>query len=96
MLIPFHINTVKSVSKQDEGKTDSLRINFHIIGASQSSANIAFPKINNQTVFIKELQFRSKNKKLLEENHKKIKELKKKATEINNEIKNKEDKDEQE
>lgn len=42
--------------KNDEGKFASLRFNFHLPSAA---SNLAFPKFNETTVFIKELVFRS-------------------------------------
>jgi nucleosome binding factor SPN SPT16 subunit len=54
--VPFHILILKSVVKNDEGKFASLRFNFHLPSAA---SNLAFPKFNETTVFIKELVFRS-------------------------------------
>jgi len=42
-MVPFHISVLKNVSKHEEGKTTSMRINFHIPGAPGTVANIQFP-----------------------------------------------------
>jgi nucleosome binding factor SPN SPT16 subunit len=40
-LVPFHISLVKNCQKIDEGKTYTLRLNFHSIsGGGSSLANI--------------------------------------------------------
>ena len=31
--VPFHITVIKNISKHDEGKFTSLRLNFHVPGA---------------------------------------------------------------
>jgi nucleosome binding factor SPN SPT16 subunit len=42
-MVPFHINVIKNVSKQeDEKKISSLRLNFHV-PAAQSGSNINYP-----------------------------------------------------
>lgn len=74
-LVPFHISLIKNYSKNDEGKTATLRLNFHNPGSGSNLANITFPKIDGQVVFIKELTFRSKNVKNMAETIKKIKDL---------------------
>lgn len=54
--VPFHIHTLKSVVKNDQGKYSSLRFNFHLPG---TVANLTFPKFNEACVYIKEMVFRS-------------------------------------
>ena len=54
--IPFHIHTLKSVVKNDEGKFASLRFNFLLPGTIN---NLTFPKFNETSVYVKEMVFRS-------------------------------------
>jgi nucleosome binding factor SPN SPT16 subunit len=54
--IPFHIHTLKSVVKNDEGKCASLRFNFILPG---TISNVSFPKFNETTIYVKEMVFRS-------------------------------------
>ncbi len=69
----------------------SLRINFNYPTSQLIVANLIFPKIEAaEQAFIKELSFRTRNKARVEENLKKINELKKKwkqhLTERNEEV----------
>nr|pir 138K protein - Tetrahymena thermophila [Tetrahymena thermophila]AAS65456.1 p138 [Tetrahymena thermophila] len=90
-LVPFHISLIKNYSKNDEGKTHTLRLNFHNPGSGSNLANITFPKIDGQIVFIKELTFRSKNAKNMLETIKKIKDLQAKVKQTDQEAKNKDE-----
>lgn len=74
-LVPFHVSLIKNYSKNEEGKTTTLRLNFYNPSSGSNLANITFPKINEQVVYIKELTFRSKNGANMAETIKKIKEL---------------------
>ncbi|CAD8166538.1 unnamed protein product [Paramecium pentaurelia] len=57
--IPFHVSCIKNVSKIDEGKMgSSIRINFFT--SETTAGQIQFPKVDGETIFIKELQYRSK------------------------------------
>ncbi|CAD8115753.1 unnamed protein product [Paramecium sonneborni] len=57
--IPFHVSCIKNVSKIDEGKIgSSIRINFFT--SETTAGQIQFPKVDGETIFIKELQYRSK------------------------------------
>ncbi|CAD8117267.1 unnamed protein product [Paramecium sonneborni] len=57
--IPFHVSCIKNVSKIDEGKIgSSIRINFFT--SETTAGQIQFPQIDGETIFIKELQYRSK------------------------------------
>jgi len=79
--VPFHISVLKNVSKHEEGKIVTLRLNFHVASGS-GSQSIAFPDIKNlpnNTAYIRELTFKSVNGKGLNETFKKIKDLQKKV-----------------
>ncbi len=39
----------------------SIRLTFHYIGSGNAQANISFPKLDNEIIFVKELIFKSKN-----------------------------------
>ncbi|EGR30454.1 metallopeptidase family m24, putative [Ichthyophthirius multifiliis] len=94
-LVPFHISLIKNYQKIDEGKTYTLRLNFHNISGGNLS-NIQFPKNEAQSIYIKELSFRSKNSKNLQEIMKKIKDLQTKIKQNEQDQKQREDIIEQE
>lgn len=89
-LVPFHITLIKNYSKNDENKTHTLRLNFHQ-PSSGGVANMSFPKIDGQVVYIKELTFRSKNARNMTETIKKIKELQARVKQSEIEAKNREE-----
>ena len=80
-LIPFHISTVKNVSKSEEGSYIYLRINFHVPGSiGTNQGNINFPElVGEEAIYIKELSFRSSDTKSFNDIFKMIKELIKKV-----------------
>ncbi|XP_065915341.1 FACT complex subunit SPT16-like [Dysidea avara] len=58
LAIPFHVSTVKNVSKSEEGDSTYLRINFFFPGSSVGKNDgVAYP--NPDGSFIKEISFRS-------------------------------------
>jgi len=64
-LVPFHISTIKSVTKSEEGAKSLLRINFHSTGASlgKDVAPSMAAAVNNNpdAVFIRTLNFLSRD-----------------------------------
>lgn len=74
--MPFHIHTLKSVVKNDEGKYASLRFNFHLPG---TVANLNFPKFNEACIYVKEMVFRSQQIARISDLEKQIKNLQKKV-----------------
>lgn len=89
--VPFHISTLKNATKSDEGQYSYLRVNFHTPQATVSRGpgrpdnSPKFPGFavdEGSTVsFIKEFTFRSSNPINLNDCLRKIKELRKRATE---------------
>ncbi|KAE8900767.1 FACT complex subunit spt16 [Phytophthora fragariae] len=81
--VPFHISTIKNVSKSEEDKATYLRINFFVPGTSlgrdvlPAMAN-AITKFPNK-MFIKELGFRSTDAHNLNNQFRLIKELQKRV-----------------
>ncbi|KAF1789227.1 Creatinase/Aminopeptidase P/Spt16, N-terminal [Phytophthora cactorum] len=81
--VPFHISTIKNVSKSEEDKATYLRINFFVPGTSlgrdvlPAMAN-AITKYPNK-MFIKELGFRSSDAHNLNNQFRLIKELQKRV-----------------
>jgi nucleosome binding factor SPN SPT16 subunit len=39
--VPFHISTIKSINKTEEGQKAFLRINFYSIGSAPGSASVS-------------------------------------------------------
>ncbi len=94
--IPYHISVLKNISKHDEANMASLRLNFHVPGTASLSANINFPESKdlNNFLYIRELTFRSKDTRKMNDTFKKIKDLQKRTkTEMDS---NKENLNEQE
>lgn len=60
--VPFHVATLKNVSRQSETRVNSLRFNFNVPGSSNNA--VVFPDPSSLTykpIYIKELTFRSAN-----------------------------------
>lgn len=60
--VPFHVATLKNVSRQSETRVNSLRFNFNVPGSSNNS--VVFPdpaSLTYKPLYIKELTFRSAN-----------------------------------
>ena len=94
-MIPFHVNTVKNVSKAEEGQYSFLRINFHLptgTGITSSLTNITFPEnTGQQQLFLKEVSYRSSDHKNISNTFRLIKELIKRVKAKEQERKQKED-----
>ncbi|CCI42093.1 unnamed protein product [Albugo candida] len=81
--VPFHISTIKNVSKSEEDKATYLRINFYVPGTSLSRDLL--PAMQNiitnfpTKMFIKELGFRSMDAHNLNNQFRLIKELQKRV-----------------
>ncbi len=76
--IPFHISTLKNVSRQQESRINALRFNFNVPGSSANSIIFPDPTTSEfRPIYIKELTFRSANVEHLAAIHKQIKEVQK-------------------
>lgn len=60
-LVPFHISTIKNVSKTEEERSVLLRINFHIPSATGKTASNSTQTADPNQIFIKELNYRSRD-----------------------------------
>ena len=80
-IVPFHVSTIKNVSKSEEGKYFYLRINFLHPGAGIiKDSKYILPELKDSNSFyIKELTFRSSNPRNLNNSFKTLKELIKKV-----------------
>ena len=80
--VPFHINTYKSCSKDEEGDYTYLRLNFHSPNApgSGKKANEIPYEDSPENQFLRSLTVRSKDKDRMDDVHKEILELKKLST----------------
>lgn len=68
--VPFHISTINTVSKSDQGQWTFLRINFHT--PSVSNKVLQFPEMTDpNVVFLKEVTFKNQDRKG-ETNHLKL------------------------
>ncbi|ETV75693.1 hypothetical protein H257_10081 [Aphanomyces astaci] len=83
--VPFHISTIKNVSKSEEDKATYLRINFHCPGVGGTLGKDASPAMQAAVakfpslMFIKELGFRSSDAHNLNNQFRLIKELQKRV-----------------
>jgi nucleosome binding factor SPN SPT16 subunit len=79
--VPFHVSTIKNVSKNEEGKHFYLRVNFLHPGAGiMKDSKYVLPELRDANNFyIKELTFRSSNPRNLNNSFKTLKELIKKV-----------------
>ncbi|KAJ9651088.1 FACT complex subunit spt16 [Neophaeococcomyces mojaviensis] len=93
--VPFHINTIKNVSKSDEGEYTHLRFNFLSPGQGVGRKDDQ-PFEDPQAHFIRSLTVRSKDQDRLSEVSSQITELRKAATRKEQEKKEMEDVVEQE
>lgn len=80
-IVPFHVSTIKNVSKNEEGKYFYLRINFLHPGVGIiKDSKYTLPELKEPNSFyIKELTFRSSNPRNLNNSFKTLKELIKKV-----------------
>ncbi|CAG9332559.1 unnamed protein product [Blepharisma stoltei] len=76
-IVPFHVSTIKNVSKNEEGSYFFLRINFLHPGAGIiKEGGYTLPDLKNpSTFYLKELTFRSSNPKNLNNAFRLLKEL---------------------
>ncbi|CAK4071914.1 unnamed protein product [Aphanomyces euteiches] len=83
--VPFHISTIKNVSKNEEDKATYLRINFYCPGVGGTLGKDASPAMQAAVakfpslMFIKELGFRSTDAHNLNNQFRLIKELQKRV-----------------
>ncbi|KAF8337624.1 FACT complex subunit SPT16 [Cantharellus anzutake] len=84
--VPFHINTLKTCSKSDEGEYTILRLNFQIPGSHAGKKEDA-PFEDPDATFIKSLVYRSTDGNRFEALNKAISDLRKEATKRENEQK---------
>ena len=86
VFIPIHLALVKNISFTGENETSYLRINLHTPGALNINQNMIFPNLNTpNSLFLRELSFRSSDMKSLGETHKNIKEHMKKMKQLEKE-----------
>ncbi|KAL1669350.1 FACT complex subunit-domain-containing protein [Schizophyllum commune] len=76
--VPFHVNTIKNVSKNDEGEFTYLRINFQTPGQLAGKKEDT-PFENPDATFIRSVSFRSPDGQRFDNLQKQITELKKEA-----------------
>lgn len=77
-IIPFHVSTIKNVSKTDEsGGHSFLRVNFHVPGDGAAfNTPLGFPEPKGENfAFLKEITIRMNDPKTVANAHKVIKEL---------------------
>lgn len=61
-LVPFHISTIRSVNKSEEGNETVLRINFATPGMSFKKNNDYIMAVPQDKFFVQELSFRSRGR----------------------------------
>ncbi|KAJ3438416.1 fact complex subunit spt16 [Anaeramoeba flamelloides] len=76
--VPFHISYIKNITKNDEGDVVYLRINFN--NPSNIGKKSIAVKENMNSIFVKDLTFRSSDAQHFHEVWRVIKEIKKKIT----------------
>lgn len=76
-VIPFHVSTIKNVSKTDEVGGSFLRVNFHVPGDGAAfNTPLGFPEPKGDNfAFLKEITIRMHDPKTIGSAHKIIKEL---------------------
>ena len=82
------------MSKHEEGKIFTLRLNLHMASVAGGTQTLAFPDIKNlpnNSAYIRELTFKSQNGKNLSDVFKKIKDLQKKVKAQEEETKHQEE-----
>jgi nucleosome binding factor SPN SPT16 subunit len=81
--VPFHVSTIKSVTRPEEDKATWMRVNFFVPGASVKEApknmQQLVAKYGGRTVFIKELTFRATNPRNLVSAYQMFQELRKRV-----------------
>ena len=62
--VPFHVSTINTVSKQEQGQWTYLRINFHTPNPSGKQGALQFPDMSDpNAVFLKEVTFKNCERK---------------------------------
>jgi nucleosome binding factor SPN SPT16 subunit len=82
--VPFHISTIKNITRPEEGQATEMRVNFYIPG---SASNKDVPKNMQQLVvkygdryvFVKEMTFKAQNSKNLSQVYQQFQELRKRV-----------------
>ena len=78
--VPFHVSTIKNVSKNEEGKFTYLRINFFAPGVMLRDSGFYLPEAQTPSAFyIRELTFKSADSKPISNSFRLLKELIKKV-----------------
>ncbi|KAJ3350446.1 FACT complex subunit spt16 [Allomyces javanicus] len=90
LTVPFHISTIKNVSKSDEGDYVYLRLNFISPGQALGRKE-ELPFENPNATFIKTLTYRSNDAPRMNDIYRKVSELKKQSLKAEAERKDKAD-----
>ena len=81
--VPFHVSTIKGITRPEEDKATWMRVNFFVPGAStkeaQKNMQHLVVKYGDQKVFIKELTFRAQHPKNLSQAYQMFQELRKRV-----------------
>lgn len=95
-LVPLHVSVIKNVTKSDEGKIATVRINLNVPGGPSTLSNLRFPEIKNgNSVYIRELTFKSHNGAAMTAFVKNFKDLQKNVKQLMQERQDNEDAQEQ-
>jgi len=90
--VPFHVSTIKNVSKNEEGKFTYLRINFFAPGVMLRDSGFYLPEAKTASAFyIRELTFKSADSKPITNSFRLLKELIKRVKAKENEEQEKKD-----
>ena len=90
--VPFHVSTIKNVSKSEEGRYTYLRINFFAPGTALKDLGYELPALHgNQAYFLHELLFRSADSKSAATAYRMLKELIKRVKHKDQEAQQKKD-----
>lgn len=66
LAVPFHISTLKNVTKSDEGRFIYLRFNFITPGQAGGKKDFAMPVDDPNASFVRSLTFRSEDRRFLD------------------------------
>jgi len=90
--VPFHVSTIKNVSKNEEGKFTYLRINFFAPGVMLRDSGYFLPEVQSPEAFyIRELTFKSADSRPITNSFRLLKELIKRVKAKGNEEQEKKD-----
>ena len=76
-IVPFHLRTIKNMSRSDADNFFMLRVNFFTPGQGKGLED--YPSVNGQRVYVKELSFRSQVKDNLDSVLRTFKEMQKRG-----------------